>query len=382
MPKSDGGSLSAIIAAAHRFGLSTLIIKSADGTDLWSQFSQSLVSALHANGIHVCAWQYVYGNHPGHRGLQRRRRGPRRRRLPDHRRRVRVRGQVRLGPGLHPAAARAHRLQLPARPGRLPLHRLPPGLPLLGLPRPRRRPVQRPADVLARHRHHHRRRLRPHLRLQPHLPAPDLPAGPGLRPPAGPPGGPLPPARPRLRRRRPELVGLAGGRRLQRGSPCHGRPARCPATSPTSRWPTSARTPPATSSSGPRSTSSPPATPSTDLRRLRLPHPARRRGLPDRPRAHRRRHHRTRHLGRAAALPHRPGRRWTPRSPQPRDTATVTSASRHRRRVRRAAPTTLVDAPCSGESAIDSPLGATRSPARRRSRPHALTAGRRQRTSP
>jgi putative peptidoglycan binding protein len=64
LPRSDGGSLSAIIAASHRFGLSTLIIKSADGTSLWSQFNQSLVSALHANGIRVCAWQYVYGSHP------------------------------------------------------------------------------------------------------------------------------------------------------------------------------------------------------------------------------------------------------------------------------------------------------------------------------
>jgi Putative peptidoglycan binding domain len=64
LPRSDGGSLSAIIAAAHRFGLSALIIKSADGTNLWSQFNGPLVSALHANGIRVCAWQYVYGSHP------------------------------------------------------------------------------------------------------------------------------------------------------------------------------------------------------------------------------------------------------------------------------------------------------------------------------
>ncbi len=64
LPQSDGGSLSSIIASAHRFGVSTLIIKSSDGTSLWSQFSRPLVSALHANGIHVCAWQYVYGNHP------------------------------------------------------------------------------------------------------------------------------------------------------------------------------------------------------------------------------------------------------------------------------------------------------------------------------
>ena len=64
LPSSDGGSLSAIIAAAHRFGLSTLIIKSSDGGNKWSQFTPQLVSALHANGIKVCAWQYVYGNAP------------------------------------------------------------------------------------------------------------------------------------------------------------------------------------------------------------------------------------------------------------------------------------------------------------------------------
>ncbi len=64
MPQSDGGSLSSLISDAHRFGLSTLIIKSSDGTDMWSQFTPQLVSALHANGIKVCAWQYVYGNSP------------------------------------------------------------------------------------------------------------------------------------------------------------------------------------------------------------------------------------------------------------------------------------------------------------------------------
>jgi Putative peptidoglycan binding domain len=64
MPKSGGGSLTSLISDAHRFGLSTLIIKSSDGTDMWSQFDPQLVSALHANGIKVCAWQYVYGNAP------------------------------------------------------------------------------------------------------------------------------------------------------------------------------------------------------------------------------------------------------------------------------------------------------------------------------
>ena len=64
LPQSDRGNLTALIADAHRFGLSTLIVKSSDGTDMWSQFTPQLVSALHANGIRVCAWQYVYGNAP------------------------------------------------------------------------------------------------------------------------------------------------------------------------------------------------------------------------------------------------------------------------------------------------------------------------------
>jgi Putative peptidoglycan binding domain len=64
LPRSDRGNLTSLMADAHRFGLSTLIVKSSDGTDMWSQFTPQLVSALHANGIKVCAWQYVYGNAP------------------------------------------------------------------------------------------------------------------------------------------------------------------------------------------------------------------------------------------------------------------------------------------------------------------------------
>ncbi len=64
LPQSDGGNVTSLIADAHRFGVSTLIVKSSDGADMWSQFTARLVSALHANGIKVCAWQYVYGNAP------------------------------------------------------------------------------------------------------------------------------------------------------------------------------------------------------------------------------------------------------------------------------------------------------------------------------
>ena len=64
LSSTSGGNLPAIIANAQRYGIGTLIIKSSDGTSQWSQFNASLVSELHAAGIRVCAWQYVYGNHP------------------------------------------------------------------------------------------------------------------------------------------------------------------------------------------------------------------------------------------------------------------------------------------------------------------------------
>jgi peptidoglycan hydrolase-like protein with peptidoglycan-binding domain len=63
--KSDGGSVAAIAAQAHAAGVSTLFIKSSDGSsNYWSQFSPQLVAELHANGLKVCAWQFVYGTEP------------------------------------------------------------------------------------------------------------------------------------------------------------------------------------------------------------------------------------------------------------------------------------------------------------------------------
>jgi peptidoglycan hydrolase-like protein with peptidoglycan-binding domain len=64
LARSDGGNLNRIVARARKMGVSTLIIKSGDGSGTWSQFNPQLVSALHANHLRVCAWQYVYGNHP------------------------------------------------------------------------------------------------------------------------------------------------------------------------------------------------------------------------------------------------------------------------------------------------------------------------------
>jgi hypothetical protein len=64
LPSSNGGNLTSIVAQAQRYGISTLMIKSSDGTTAWSQFNPQVVAILHASGLRVCAWQYVYGNHP------------------------------------------------------------------------------------------------------------------------------------------------------------------------------------------------------------------------------------------------------------------------------------------------------------------------------
>jgi hypothetical protein len=63
--QSDGGNLASIVAQAHAAGVTTLYIKSSDGSsNYWSQFSPELIQTLHANGLKACAWQYVYGTNP------------------------------------------------------------------------------------------------------------------------------------------------------------------------------------------------------------------------------------------------------------------------------------------------------------------------------
>jgi hypothetical protein len=61
---SEGGDVGRIVARANRAGIGTLYIKAGDGGDYWSQFSSSLVEALHQGGLDVCAWQFVYGESP------------------------------------------------------------------------------------------------------------------------------------------------------------------------------------------------------------------------------------------------------------------------------------------------------------------------------
>jgi peptidoglycan hydrolase-like protein with peptidoglycan-binding domain len=64
LSRSNGGSVASIAKQAHAHGIGTVFIKSSDGRDAWSQFTPGLVDALHARGLDVCAWQYVYGTHP------------------------------------------------------------------------------------------------------------------------------------------------------------------------------------------------------------------------------------------------------------------------------------------------------------------------------
>jgi hypothetical protein len=61
---SEHGNVAAIIARAKAAGIGTVYVKSGDGTGTWSQFNRSLVNALHKGGLKVCAWQFVYGDHP------------------------------------------------------------------------------------------------------------------------------------------------------------------------------------------------------------------------------------------------------------------------------------------------------------------------------
>lgn len=62
--RSSGGTPAGIGAAAKRYGVRTVFVKSSDGSNWWPQFSPELVTALKANGLRVCAWQYVYGAQP------------------------------------------------------------------------------------------------------------------------------------------------------------------------------------------------------------------------------------------------------------------------------------------------------------------------------
>jgi peptidoglycan hydrolase-like protein with peptidoglycan-binding domain len=62
--KSNGGDPSAIAQQALGHNVSTVFVKSGDGTTYWDQFTPQLVADLKSRGLRVCAWQYVYGKDP------------------------------------------------------------------------------------------------------------------------------------------------------------------------------------------------------------------------------------------------------------------------------------------------------------------------------
>jgi hypothetical protein len=62
--RSEGGSIPRIIARAKQAGIGTVYVKAGDAGSVWSQFNSTLIEALHAGGLDVCAWQFVYGEQP------------------------------------------------------------------------------------------------------------------------------------------------------------------------------------------------------------------------------------------------------------------------------------------------------------------------------
>jgi hypothetical protein len=62
--RTEGGDLGAIAARAQAYGVRTVFLKSSDAATSWAQFSSQNVATLKSAGLHVCAWQYVYGNNP------------------------------------------------------------------------------------------------------------------------------------------------------------------------------------------------------------------------------------------------------------------------------------------------------------------------------
>lgn len=64
LARTEGGDVNAIVARARAASISTVFIKAADGGTPWAQLTPELVAQLHAAGLKVCAWQFVYGSDP------------------------------------------------------------------------------------------------------------------------------------------------------------------------------------------------------------------------------------------------------------------------------------------------------------------------------
>ena len=62
--RSEGGSATRIAARAKRSGLELVILKAGNERTQWTQLNPSFVGTLHAAGIRVCGYHFVYGRHP------------------------------------------------------------------------------------------------------------------------------------------------------------------------------------------------------------------------------------------------------------------------------------------------------------------------------
>jgi Putative peptidoglycan binding domain len=62
--RSSGGNIDRIAQRAARYGIDFLVIKGGDAGHRWRQLSPLLVSELHARGLRVCGYQFVYGRRP------------------------------------------------------------------------------------------------------------------------------------------------------------------------------------------------------------------------------------------------------------------------------------------------------------------------------
>ena len=210
--RSSGGDLARIARKAQRHRIKTVYIKSSDGGDAWSQFTRGLVSSLHSRGLRVCAWQFVYGSHPGaeaKRGAQAVRKGADCLVIDAE---SSYEGRYAAADKYISKLRRRIGSRFPTALASFPYVDYHPALPVFRLPGARRRAVQPPAGLLAHDRRQRRLGLQAHLHLQPRLQTPHRPARPDVRQPAHSPDPTLPPPGGLVRPRRGELVGLAGDR--------------------------------------------------------------------------------------------------------------------------------------------------------------------------
>jgi hypothetical protein len=64
MTRTEGGSAARIAARAKRNGLDLVILKAGNERTQWTQLNPALVRTLHAAGIRVCGYHFVYGRYP------------------------------------------------------------------------------------------------------------------------------------------------------------------------------------------------------------------------------------------------------------------------------------------------------------------------------